>query len=316
MPICIPDDLPARDTLAHEGIFAIPAGRASHQDIRPLRVALLNLMPTKVVTETQFARVLSNSPLQVELTLLTTETYKPKNTSEEHLGTFYKTISDVRDEKFDGLIVTGAPVEHMPFTDVAYWTELTEIFDWSLTNVWSSMFVCWGAQAALQHFHDVPKRELSEKLFGVYPQKIIKPDSQLFRGFDDYFNAPVSRHTEVRRTDIEPVADLEILAESSESGLHLVRNTNRRQFFIFNHPEYDAETLQTEYERDRAEEKDIVVPVNYFPADDPANDPLISWRAHGQLLYNNWLNYYVYQETPYELQKIDRNTPPCNEMRA
>lgn len=309
MPIKIPNALPARETLESENIFVMTEERALHQDIRALEVVVLNLMPNKIQTETQLARVLSNTPLQVNLTLLTTETYKPKHVSEQHLGRFYQTWSDVRDQKFDGLIVTGAPVELIDWDEVIYWDELANVFDWSRTHVWTSVFVCWGAQAALHHYHGVPKHELPEKRFGVYWHHAVKPDAVLLRGFDDRFLVPVSRHTETRREDIEKIPELDILAESNESGLYIVRSKNHRQLFVFNHSEYEWDTLKQEYERDISNAQPIKVPANYFPGNNPKRLPPVAWRAHANLLFSNWLNYYVYQATPYRLDEIDRHTP-------
>lgn len=305
MPITIPSNIPAQAILKKENIFVMTEKRAVSQDIRPLEIAILNLMPTKVATETQLARVLGNTPLQVNLTLLTTKSYQPKNTSRSHLKAFYKTWDEVRDRKFDGLIVTGAPIEQLDWNDVKYWDELTQIFDWSVHNVYSSFFLCWGAQAALQHFYGVPKHALLEKKSGVYTHRVVQKNQILLRGFDDEFLVPVSRYTEVRRKDVEKVRDLQILSESDEAGLYLVRHKKRRQVFAFNHPEYEAETLLSEYKRDLAKGLPIKPPVNYFPDDNPKAKPLMRWRAHANLIYSNWLNYYVYQETPYELSKIN-----------
>ncbi len=305
MPIKVPNDLPAKKTLESENIFVMTEERALRQDIRALEVAILNLMPNKIETETQLARLLGNTPLQVNLTLLTTETYRPTHVSKEHLGMFYQTWRDVRHKKYDGLIVTGAPVEHLVWEEVTYWDELTRIFDWSKTHVWSSLFVCWAAQAALYYFHGVPKHPLPEKRFGVFWHRALKRDAILLRGFDDKFLVPVSRHTETRREDIEKIRELDVLAESAESGLYIVRHKNHRQLFVFNHCEYDADTLKKEYERDIAKNLPIKIPQNYFPMDDPREPPQVSWRAHANLLFSNWLNYYVYQETPYDLTEID-----------
>jgi len=301
MPINIPNNLPAKKLLAKENIFVMSEKRAKSQDIRPLEIALLNLMPTKIETETQIARALGNSPLQVNLTLLTTKTYQPKNVSKEHLISFYQTFDDVKKKKFDGLIVTGAPVEDLDWKDVKYWDELKKIFDWSLRNVNSSFFVCWGAQAALQHFHKVPKHKLKEKKFGIFSHKVRKKNAILLRGFDEKFWVPVSRHTEVRAEDIKKVKDLEILADSKDSGVYLVRNKKRRQIFAFNHPEYDRDTIQKEYERDLKKGLKIQAPKNYF---DEKGRPLMRWQAHTTLLFSNWLNYYVYQQTPYDISAI------------
>jgi homoserine O-succinyltransferase/O-acetyltransferase len=304
MPITIPNNLPAKKLLEKENIFVMHEKRAKDQDIRPLEVAILNLMPTKIETEAQLARVLGNTPLQVNLTLLTTSSYQAKNTSKNHLRAFYKTWDEVKGRKFDGLIVTGAPIEQLKWDKVKYWDELTEIFDWSLTNVYSSFFICWGAQAALQHFHGVSKHELPKKKFGVFPHRIVEKNQILLRGFDDEFLVPVSRHTETRRKDIEKVKDLQILSESKQAGLYLVRHKKRRQVFAFNHPEYEAETLANEYKRDIKKGLSIDIPENYFPGNNPKAKPLMRWRAHANLIYSNWLNYYVYQGTPYDISDI------------
>lgn len=304
MPLNIPDDLPAKQVLEQEKIFVMSEYQAAHQDIRPLEVVLLNLMPKKIETETQLARLLSNTPLQVNLTLLTTETYKPKNISEGHLGKFYSTFSQIREKKFDGLIVTGAPVELLEWEDVKYWDELCEIFQWTRSNVWSSFFVCWGAQAALKYFYDVEKYKLERKMFGVFWHRTLNQDSALLRGFDEEFLVPVSRHTEIRREDIEKHEDLEILSDSEKSGLFIIQSKDMRQLYVFNHAEYDAETLQEEYCRDISKKLSIQIPQNYFPHDDPKKQPLLRWRAHANLLFSNWLNYYVYQSTPYNLNEL------------
>lgn len=304
MPIKIPDKLPAKKDLQKENIFVMTEQRASHQDIRPLEVALLNLMPKKIETETQIARLIGNTPLQVNLTLLRTNSYKSKNTSEEHLISFYKTFEDIKDKKFDGLIVTGAPVEQLKWNEVQYWKELKQIFKWSLTNVHSSFFICWGAQAALQYFHKIPKYRTSKKLFGVYEHKVNKKDAILLRGFDSKFWVPVSRHTEIRKSDLDKIPDLQILSESKETGISLVRHKKRRQIFSFNHSEYDIDTLKNEYERDLAAGLPIEIPKNYFLGNNPKAKPIMRWRAHANLLFTNWLNYYVYQQTPYDLSQI------------
>jgi homoserine O-succinyltransferase/O-acetyltransferase len=303
MPIKIPDNLPAFKTLTEEGVALIGAEDARRQDIRPIKIAILNLMPEKIPTETQLARVLGSTPLQVDLTLLQTSSYTPKNTSAEHMKTFYRSWQDVRDEKFDGLVITGAPVETLPFEDVLYWPELATIMDWSTSNVFSSFNICWGAQAALYHFHDVPKYDLAGKAFGTIWHKNLSPNHPLMRGFNDAFKVPVSRHTENHREDIEKVAGLEILAESDSSGLCLLSELAKHRFYMFNHLEYDVGTLKKEYDRDVAAEKPIEVPEDYYPNDDPSMSPTNSWRSHGHLLYGNWVNY-VYQNTPYDLNLI------------
>lgn len=305
MPIRIPNDLPAKQRLEQENIFVMPENRAVHQDIRALEVAVLNLMPNKIDTETQLIRLLGNTPLQINITLLTTASYESKNTSKEHLLNFYHTWDQIKHRKFDGLIVTGAPIEQLPWEEVAYWQELTHILDWSKTHVWSCFFICWGAQAALHHFYGIEKYDLSEKKFGVFNHKRIKKDSILLRGFDEEFLVPVSRHTEVRKEDIETVPDLDILSESDESGLYIVRDKSTRRLYVFNHSEYEADSLKKEYDRDVAKDLPIEVPENYYPNDDPTQKPLLRWRAHSNLLYNNWLNYYVYQSTPFDLEEID-----------
>lgn len=305
MPIRIPNDLPAKQKLEQENIFVMPEDRAVHQDIRTLEVAVLNLMPNKIETETQLMRLLGNTPLQINITLLTTATYRPRNTSEKHLLNFYQTWEQIKHRKFDGLIITGAPIEQLPWEQVAYWKELTQILDWSVTHVWSSFFICWGAQAALHHFYGIEKYNLPKKLFGVFIHRKIKNDSILLRGFDQEFKVPVSRHTEVRKADIEAVPDLDILAESNESGLYIVRDKSTRRLYVFNHSEYEANSLKKEYDRDIRKNLPIDMPKNYFPNDDPSQPPILCWRAHSNLLYNNWLNYYVYQSTPFDLEAID-----------
>lgn len=296
MPIIIQDDLPAIRALENEGIFLLPRSEALRQDIRALQVCLLNLMPTKVETETQIARLLANSPLQVELTLLQTATHKATNTSEEHLLQFYKTFEQVKDRRFDGLIVTGAPVETMPFTDVDYWPELVSILEWSRSNVHACLFICWGAQAALHHFHGIPKHRLPAKYSGVYKHKLISPyKAPVCRGIDDEFWVPVSRYTEVKREDVQKVPVLDILAESPGAGLYLVHDRQRRRLYSFNHAEYDPDTLDREYRRDLARGLNPAVPCNYYPDDDPTMPPIVRWRSHAWILFANWLNYEVYQ---------------------
>ncbi len=305
MPIKIPNDLPAVRTLEAENIFIMTEKRALMQDIRPLRILLLNLMPTKIDTETQFSRLLGNTPLQVELTLMHTSTHISRHTSAEHLLTFYKTFDEVKEENFDGMVITGAPVEKMPFEEVEYWEELCEIMDWSRTHVFSTLFVCWGAQAGLYHFYGVPKYPLSEKLFGVFPHTVEQRDSRLFRGFDDTFFIPHSRHTEIRREDVERTGALTVLASSPQAGLFALEAQGGRRIFITGHPEYDPDTLGREYRRDKDAGLPITVPFNYYPGDDDQKPPRVSWRAHANLLYSNWLNYFVYQTTPYDIDKIE-----------
>lgn len=310
MPVKIPATLPARATLEGENVFVMGEERAVHQDIRPLRVAILNLMPTKVATETQLLRLLGNSALQVEVTLLHTATHESKNVDADHLLKHYVTFDDVCDEKFDGLIITGAPVEQMPFEAVEYWDELTRIMDWADENVESTFNICWGAQAALYHRYGVPKFPLAQKMFGIFEHRTLAPTARLMRGFDDTFLAPHSRHTEVRRADIEPIPDLQILSESEEAGIYIVASTDGRHVFITGHSEYDPTTLKGEYERDVTRGLPISVPRNYYPNDDPAQPPRVRWRGHANLLYVNWLNYYVYQVTPYDPRAIPQPATP------
>ena len=305
MPIKIPNELPAVRTLASEKIFVMTEKRAMTQDIRPLRIVLLNLMPTKIVTETQFSRLLGNSPLQVELTLLQTATHQSKNTSAEHLLMFYKTFDEIRDQKFDGMIITGAPVEKMEFEEVEYWDELCEIMDWSKKNVHSTLHICWGAQAGLYHHYGIRKRPLDKKMFGVFPHICEHPHNMLLRGFDSTFNVPHSRHTTVAREDIEKVPELKILASSEEAGVYLVAKKGGRQIFVMGHSEYDPMTLYAEYRRDVNAGLPIEPPVNYYKDNNPDNPPVVSWKAHGNMLYINWLNYFVYQSTPYDLNTLE-----------
>lgn len=300
MPIKVPDNLPATEILNRENIFVMDESIAFHQDIRPLRIAILNLMPTKETTETQLLRLIGNTPLQVEAVLLHPRTHQSKNTSAEHLETFYKTFDEVRDERFDGMIITGAPVETLEFEDVTYWNELKQIMEWSKKNVTSTLHICWAAQAGLYHHFGIPKHPLGTKMFGVFPHEVTKPNVKLLRGFDEIFYVPQSRHTEVRQEDIEKVADLEILSVSEESGVYLVATRDGKQIFVTGHSEYDPLTLKWEYDRDVNKGMDIAIPKNYYPNDDPGKKPLTLWRAHANLLFSNWLNYYVYQETPYE----------------
>ena len=304
MPIKIPDDLPAVKTLNEENIFVMTEKRAITQDIRPLNILLLNLMPKKIETETQLVRLLGNTPLQVELELIRTSSHDSKNTSPEHLLSFYKTFDDVKDRKFDGLIITGAPVEHLEFEKVDYWDELCEIMEWSKTHVHSTFHICWGAQAALYYHYGIKKYPLPKKMFGVFPHTVEYKRSILFRGFDDMFMVPHSRHTAVHREDIEKVPELKILASSEEAGVYAVYAKEGRQIFITGHSEYDANTLENEYLRDKGEGKEIDIPKNYYPGDDDTRRPVVSWRSHANLLYSNWLNYFVYQTTPYDLKEI------------
>lgn len=304
MPINIPDSLPAKAVLSEENIFVIGRRKAMRQDIRPLRIAIVNLMPLKIATETQLMRLLSNTPLQVEIDLLMTGTYQPKNTAESHLKDFYKTFSQVRKSKYDGMILTGAPVEQVAFEDVLYWNEITEILDWAKTNVTSTFFICWAAQAALYHYYNIPKMLLPEKMFGIYDHYLMNKKPPIVRGFDDIFPAPHSRHTGVRKEDILKVKELQLLAESKQAGVYLVTANNRRRIFVTGHSEYDALTLKEEYERDVKKGLKIKKPVHYFPGDDASKKPIVSWRSHASLLFSNWLNYYVYQETPYDIHEI------------
>ncbi len=304
MPVKIPTTLPARATLERENIFIMDEERATHQDIRPLRVAILNLMPTKASTETQLLRLLSNSALQVEVTLLHTATHESKNTDADHLLNHYLTFDDIRNEKFDGLIITGAPVEQIPFEEVEYWDELTHILNWAEANVESTFHICWGAQAGLYHRYGIPKYDLPYKMLGVYEHRVLSPTESLLRGFDDIFFAPHSRHTEIRRKDIEKVADLQILAESDEAGIYILGTKDGRHLFITGHSEYDPLTLKAEYDRDIHKGLPIHVPKNYYPDNDPTQTPNVRWRGHANLLYSNWLNYYVYQVTPYDVNQI------------
>ena len=304
MPIKIPNDLPAVKTLQEENIFVMTHTRASTQDIRPLRIVLLNLMPKKIETETQLSRLLGNTPLQIELELVRMKSHEAANTPQHHLLSFYKTFDDIRDERFDGMVITGAPVEQMPFEDVDYWPELCQIMAWSKTNVHSTLHICWGAQAGLYYHYGIDKQQLPKKLFGVFPHRVEYKRSILFRGFDDEFMVPHSRHTTVRREDIEKVDDLRILASSEEAGVYAVFTNMGRQIFITGHSEYDADTLKNEYLRDIAAGKPIEIPKNYFPDDDPTRQPRGRWRSSANLLVSNWLNYFVYQTTPYDLRSL------------
>jgi len=310
MPVKIPNDLPARKTLAEENIFVMTKERAIHQDIRPLRIAVLNLMPTKIVTETQLLRLLGNSPLQVDITFIRMDTHESKNTPSEHLDAFYESLDQVLHERFDGLVMTGAPVEALPFEEVDYWPELVRLMDWSRTNVWSTLHICWGAQAALYRHFGVPKHPLSVKMFGLYPHRVLEPHEPLIRGFDEVFLAPHSRHTEVRLRDVDAVKQLKLLAVSEEAGVYMAASDDGRMVFVTGHPEYDRLTLKAEYDRDVAKGLPIAVPKNYFPHDDPAREPLVTWRSHAHLLYANWLNYYVYQATPYDLGRLPATDTP------
>lgn len=310
MPVRIPNDLPARKTLAEENIFVMTTERAVHQDIRPLRIAVLNLMPTKIVTETQLLRLLGNSPLQIDITFIRMGTHDAKHTPAEHLDAFYESLDEVLHERFDGLVITGAPVETLPFDQVDYWPELVRLMDWSRTNVWSTLHICWGAQAALFHHYGVPKHPVPAKVFGLFHHRVLDPHEPIMRGFDEVFLAPHSRHTEVRQADIEAVKGLKLLAVSDEAGVYMAVSEDGRMVFVTGHPEYDRLTLKAEYDRDMAKGLPIAVPKNYFPGNDPRRAPLMTWRSHAHLLYANWLNYCVYQATPYDLAQLPgTNTP-------
>lgn len=304
MPIRIPNDLPAASALRSENIFVMTDTRAKTQDIRPLKILLLNLMPTKIATETQLARLLGNTPIQVELELLMVKSHVAKNTSEEHMLAFYKTFDQVCGKTYDGMVITGAPVERMAFEDVEYWDELCAIFEWTKTHVTSTFHICWGAQAALYYHYGINKTDLPEKLFGVYPHRVERRSSMLMRGFDDVFMVPHSRHTTVRREDIDRCSKLKILASSEQAGVYAMATEGGRQIFITGHSEYDARTLEAEYLRDKNAGLPIHVPENYYPDNDDTKPPVVSWRSHANLLYQNWLNYFVYQTTPYDLSAI------------
>lgn len=304
MPIQIPNDLPAAETLKNENIFVMNQTRAETQHIRPLEIVLLNLMPTKIVTETQLSRVLGNTPLQVHLELMMISSHKSKNTPEEHLLSFYKTFDELKERKFDGMVITGAPVENLPFEEVDYWDELVRIMEWSKTHVHSTFHICWAAQAGLYYHYGIQKHLLPEKLFGVYRHHADYKRAILLRGFDDEFWAPHSRHTTIDRADVEAVPGLKILASSEEAGVYIIMNKEGRQIFVMGHSEYDPDTLEREYLRDKSQGLPIHVPVNYYPNDDDTKPPMVRWRGHGNLLYSNWLNYFVYQTTPYDIMAV------------
>ncbi len=306
MPIKIPNSLPARETLEGENIFVMTEYRAMHQDIRPLNLLILNLMPTKIATETQLLRKFSNTPLQIQVELLQTISHDAQNVDRSHLESFYTSYDQIKDKNYDGLVITGAPVENLDFETVDYWEELCQIMEWSKTHVHSTLHICWGAQAGLYYHYGIPKYALPQKLFGVFDHRVLKPSSPLFRGFDDRFYAPHSRHTEVLEEDIRKVPGLEVLAVSEEAGVFAVKTEDSRQFFLLGHLEYDRNTLAQEYWRDVDRGLDIQVPRHYFPNDDPNQTPIVRWRSAGQLIYTNWLNYYVYQTTPYDLTRLDR----------
>jgi len=304
MPIKIPDKLPATQILNGENIFVMTEKRALRQDIRPLKIALLNIMPTKIVTETQLLRLLGNTPLQVEIDFIHTRTHKSKNTSAEHLDSFYKDFEQIRHQKYDGMIITGAPVEQMDFEQVNYWEELKEIMDWSTTNVTSTFHICWAAQAGLYYHYGIPKYPLPQKMSGIFSHKVLRKRAKIMRGFDDVFDAPHSRHTEVRAEDIRKVESLQILAESEEAGVYIVASRDRKRIFVTGHSEYDGDTLHNEYIRDLNNGLHPQVPAHYYPNDDPIRQPQVTWRSHANLLFSNWLNYYVYQATPYDINKV------------
>lgn len=304
MPLRLPDKLPAIEFLKHENIFVLGDERANSQDIRPLRIVVLNLMPLKITTETDLIRLLSNSPLQLDIQFMKVKAHTSKNTPVEHMQAFYRDFEKMADEKFDGMIITGAPVEHLEYEQVNYWEEVSGIFDWARTHVTSTLYICWAAQAGLYHHYGVPKYALPEKMFGIFPQTTLCPSLPIFRGFDDVFYMPHSRHTELRREDILAVPELSLIAESPQSGVGMVMARGGREIFITGHSEYSPYTLDTEYKRDLGKGLPIKMPLNYYRNDDPSQPPLVTWRAHGNLLFQNWLNYYVYQETPYDINDI------------
>lgn len=304
MPLNLPDKLPAIELLKEENIFVIDNSRATQQDIRPLKIVILNLMPLKITTETDLIRLLSNTPLQLEISFMKIKSHTSKNTPVEHMKAFYEDFDKMKNEKYDGMIVTGAPVEQMDFEEVTYWDEITEIFDWARTHVTSTLYICWAAQAGLYHFYGIPKYPLSKKMFGIFEHKVLDPLQLIFRGFDDVFFAPHSRHTEVHKEDMLKVPELTVLAESDEAGVYLAMARGGRELFVTGHSEYSPYTLDGEYRRDRDKGLSIELPRNYYRDNDPDKGPLVRWRAHGNLLFTNWLNYYVYQETPYNINDI------------
>ena len=306
MPIKIPHNLPAVDILAKENIFVMDEQRALSQDIRPLKCVIVNLMPTKIETETQLLRLLSNTPLQIEITFLKMDSYVSKNISVEHMKNFYKTFDDIKDEKFDALIITGAPVETLSFEEVAYWKELERVMQWSKKSVFSTLHICWGAQAGLYYHYGISKYYLNKKIFGIFPVEIENTKTMLLRGFDEIFNMPHSRHTGIKEEDILKISELEILAKSDEAGVSIIRSRDKRKIFVTGHMEYDRLTLENEYKRDINSGKKIAVPFNYYPDDNPEKKPLYTWRSHANLFFTNWINYYVYQETPYDLDKLEK----------
>lgn len=304
MPLRLPDRLPAIDLLKQENIFVMDDTRAHSQDIRPLRIVILNLMPLKITTETDLIRLLSNTPLQLEISFMKLKSHTPKNTPIEHMMMFYRDFAEMRQEKFDGMIITGAPVEQLDFEDVSYWDEITEIFAWARTHVTSTLYICWAAQAGLYYHYGIPKYPLPMKMFGIFSQKPLDPQLPIFRGFDDEFMMPHSRHTEIRREDILANPDLRLIAESDECGVSVVMAREGREFFITGHLEYAPNTLDNEYKRDKNIRKDVAPPLNYYRNNNPANPPVVTWRSHANLFYTNWVNYYVYQETPYNIEDI------------
>jgi homoserine O-succinyltransferase len=306
MPIKIPHNLPAVDILAKENIFVMDEQRALSQDIRPLKCVIVNLMPTKIETETQLLRLLSNTPLQIEITFLKMDSYVSKNISVEHMKNFYKTFDDIKDEKFDALIITGAPVETLPFEEVAYWKELERVMQWSRKSVFSTLHICWGAQAGLYYHYGISKYYLNKKIFGIFPVEIENTKTMLLRGFDEIFNMPHSRHTGIKEEDILKISELEILAKSDEAGVSIIRSRDKRKIFVTGHMEYDRLTLENEYKRDINSGKKIAAPFNYYPDDNPEKKPLYTWRSHANLFFTNWINYYVYQETPYDLDELEK----------
>ena len=304
MPLRLPDRLPAIELLKHENIFVMDDSRAHMQDIRPLKIAILNLMPLKITTETDLIRLLSNTPLQLEVSFMKLKSHTPKNTPIEHMMMFYRDFEQMRNEKYDGMIITGAPVEQLDYEDVSYWDEITDIFAWARTHVTSTLYICWAAQAGLYYHYGIPKYPLPKKMFGIFPQYTLDPQLPIFRGFDDVFEMPHSRHTELHREDILANPDLQLIAESPDSGVSIVMARGGREFFITGHLEYAPDTLDKEYRRDKDVRDDVDMPINYYRNDDPSQGPKVTWRAHANLLYSNWINYYVYQETPYDINAI------------
>ncbi len=304
MPLRLPDKLPAIELLKHENIFVMDDSRAHMQDIRPLRMVILNLMPLKITTETDLVRLLSNTPLQLEISFMKLKSHTPKNTPIEHMMMFYRDFEEMRNEKFDGMIITGAPVEHLDYSEVNYWDEMSDIFSWARTHVTSTLYICWAAQAGLYYYYGVPKYNLDKKMFGIFPQQILQPQLPIFRGFDDYFMMPQSRHAEIRKADVLCRPSLQLIADSRDSGVSIVMARGGREFFITGHLEYSPLTLDTEYKRDLAKGLPIAMPRHYYRADTPSLGPVVTWRAHANLLFTNWLNYYVYQETPYNIDAI------------